>query len=88
MGAGGAEGGNAMSIPEEMIGNSVFTTTPCRGLSRSRWLGGVLRDQTRRELVYRPLQFQKRGQLFIRTHDESLSVAMRVNNPNRSPLRI
>jgi len=33
------------------------------------------RDQTHRELVYRPSQFQKRSQLFIRTHEESLSVA-------------
>jgi hypothetical protein len=28
--------------------------------------------------MYRPLQFQKRSQLFIRAHDETLSVAMRV----------
>jgi hypothetical protein len=33
-----------------------------------------------------PLQFQKRSQLFIRVHNEPLSVvAMRVNNPDRSP---
>jgi hypothetical protein len=38
--------------------------------------------------VYRPFQFQKRGQHFICTHDETLSVAVRVNNPNRSPLEI
>jgi hypothetical protein len=38
--------------------------------------------------VYRPLQFQKRSQLFLGTHDETLSVAMRVNNPDRSPLEI
>jgi hypothetical protein len=36
----------------------------------------------------RPLQFQKRGQHFIGADDETLSVAMRVNDPNRSPLRI
>jgi hypothetical protein len=31
----------------------------------------------------------KRRQLFIRTHNETLSiVAMRVSNPDRSPLRI
>src|SRR5262245_8071438 len=45
------------------------------------------RDQTRRELVYRPLQFQKCGQHFIGSYDETLSVAMRVHNPDRSPLR-
>jgi hypothetical protein len=28
-------------------------------------------------------QFQKRRQLFIRTHDEALSVAVRVSNPDR-----
>jgi len=39
--------------------------------------------------THRPLQFQKRGQLLIRTHNETLSVVvMRVNNPDYSPLRI
>jgi hypothetical protein len=34
----------------------------------------------------RGFQLQKRGQLFIRPHNETLSVvAMRVNNPDRSP---
>jgi len=32
--------------------------------------------------VYRPLQFHERGQQFIGTHNEPLSVAMRVNNPD------
>ena len=37
----------------------------------------------------RPFQFQKRGQLVIRTHNEAPSVvAVRVNNPDRSPLQI
>jgi hypothetical protein len=37
----------------------------------------------------RQSQFHKRSQLFIRTHKKKLSViAMRVNNPDRSPLRI
>src|SRR5438132_14406038 len=35
VGAGAAEGGSAMSIPEGMIANNV-ATTPCRGLSLSR----------------------------------------------------
>jgi hypothetical protein len=36
-----------------------------------------------------PFQFHKRGQLFIGAHDETPSlVAMRVNNPDRSPARI
>ena len=37
----------------------------------------------------RPFQFQKRSQLFIRTHNETLSiVAMRVCNPDCSPIGI
>jgi len=38
--------------------------------------------------VYRPLQFQKRKQYFIGSHDEVISVAMRVHNPDRSPFNI
>jgi len=34
------------------------------------------------------LQFQKRSQLFIRTHDKTLSVPMRVNNPDRSSFKV
>ena len=42
-----------------------------------------------REPVYRPLQFQKRSQQFICVDNETLSVvAVRVNNPDRSPLGI
>jgi len=34
-------------------------------------------------------QFQKSGQLFIRMHNETLSVvAMRISNPDRSPVGI
>jgi hypothetical protein len=34
-------------------------------------------------------QFQKRSQLFVGVHNKALSVAaMRVSNPDRSPLRI
>ena len=47
-----------------------------------------LQDQTHRELVYRPLQFQKRSQFFIGADDESLSVAMSVHYPDRSPFNI
>jgi hypothetical protein len=37
----------------------------------------------------RQFQFQKRRQLFIRVHNETLSVvAMRVSNPDRSPFAI
>jgi hypothetical protein len=40
-----------------------------------------LRNQTHRELVYRPLQFHERSHLLIGTGDETLSFAMRVSNP-------
>jgi hypothetical protein len=44
-----------------------------------------LRDQTHRELVYRPLQFQKRSQLFIGTHNKMSSVfALCGSNPKMS----
>ena len=37
----------------------------------------------------RRFEFDKRGQLFIRTHNEALTViTMRVSNPDRSPARI
>jgi len=43
-----------------------------------------LQHQTHRELMDRPLLFNKRRQLFISAHDETLSIAVRVHNPNRS----
>jgi hypothetical protein len=46
----------------------------------------VTRDQTHRELVYRPLQFQKCGQLVIGANDETLSVAKRGSNPDCAAL--
>jgi hypothetical protein len=33
-------------------------------------------------------QFQKRGQPFISVHNVTLPVAMRVNNPDRSPVHV
>jgi len=37
----------------------------------------------------RRFEFQKRSQLFVRTHNEALTLtAMRVNNEDRSPARI
>jgi hypothetical protein len=50
--------------------------------------GDDLRDQIHREFVNRPFQFHKRSQLVIGMHDESLSVAMRVSNLDRSPFAI
>jgi len=47
-----------------------------------------LQDQAHRELVYRPFEFQKRSKDFIAAHNEALSVTVRVNNPDRSPLGI
>jgi hypothetical protein len=48
----------------------------------------TLRDQIHREFVNRPFQFDKRSQYFIGADDETLSVAMRVNDPDCSPFRI
>jgi hypothetical protein len=50
-------------------------------------------DGTTKRLMSDPadhrFEFDKRSQLFIRTNNETLSVAaMCVNNPDRSPLRI
>jgi len=44
--------------------------------------------QTHCELVYRHLQFHEPGQQFIGADDETLSVAMRVHNPDCSPFKI
>jgi hypothetical protein len=44
----------------------------------ARFSARPLRDQTHRERVYRPFQFHERSQYFIGTHDEPLSVAVRV----------
>jgi hypothetical protein len=49
-------------------------TPACQDNSPQAWIAGF--------------EFQKRGQLFIGTHDESFSVMMRVNNPDRSSLQI
>jgi len=51
-------------------------------LSDSVWLGA--RDSPR--FQNRRFQFQKRGQLFVRTHNKTLSIAaICVSNPNRPP---
>jgi hypothetical protein len=65
-------------------------------LSRStrRWLPAILRRPASRDAssdglaiaTNRRFKFHERGQLFIRTHNETLSIiAMRVFNPDRSP---
>jgi hypothetical protein len=38
--------------------------------------------------VYRPFEFQKRSKDIVGADDETLSVAMRVNNPNCASLPI
>jgi len=38
--------------------------------------------------AYRRFQFDKRGQLLIRMQNKAFTLAMRVNNPDRSPLTI
>jgi hypothetical protein len=60
------------------------------GESQQLWLStrqrqNDLRDESHREFVNRPFQFQKRRQLFIRTHYKTFSfAAMCVNNENLS----
>jgi hypothetical protein len=56
----------------------------------NRWPGGNdLLFDLRLSGSNRRFEFHKRGQLFIRTHNKPLPVvAMRVNNPDCSPLAI
>jgi len=64
--------------------NAIFRSEDaCFSLS-TRQRQSDLRDQTHREFVNRPFQFHKRSQFFVGAHDETLSVAMRVHNPDRS----
>ena len=49
----------------------------------------TLRDQTHRELVNRPFQFNKCSQYFFGADDKTLSMAaVRINNPDLSSLRL
>jgi hypothetical protein len=57
-------------------------------LESTRQRQNDLRNQTHRELMYRPLQVQKRSQYFFGSDDEALPVAMCVHNPDRSPFAI
>ena len=66
-----------------MTSKAYSQTQRLRGLT-----GDILRDQIHRELVYRAFQFHERRQHFVRTHDETLFVAMRVRNPDRSPFQV
>jgi len=50
--------------------------------------GRPLQGQTHRELVYRGFQFHKCSQHFSGAHNKTLSVTMRVNDPDRSPFNI
>ena len=49
---------------------------------------GSFSTRWRTRLGSRRFQFQKCGQFFIGTHNETLSVAMDVRNPDRSPVGI
>ena len=61
------------------VHNETFAANAAIMVSIVRSIGGT----------NRPLQFQKRRQLFIRVHNVTLSVAaMRVSNPDRSPVCI
>ena len=73
-----------MSIP--ILRVAALSSTTRRVFIHAHVSARPLQDQTHRELVYRPLQFHERGQLLISPYDETLAVAMRVHNPNRSDL--
>jgi hypothetical protein len=60
----------------------------CQLFIRAHVPARLLHDQTHRELVYRPLQFHECSPDVIGVHDETLSVAMRINNPDCPALRI
>jgi hypothetical protein len=47
-----------------------------------------LRHGIHREVVYRPLKFQTRSQLFIGANNESPPLAVRVNDPDCSAFGI
>jgi hypothetical protein len=59
-----------------------------RAPGRVQGVGEVLHDQTHRKFANRPLQLQKRSQLFIHSHNETLSVAAGVCDPERAALAI
>jgi hypothetical protein len=84
---------------EHVSSDQAVAVTPCAGpiaasssinafrfSSARTFLRGPLRDQTHGEFVYRPFQFHKRSQLFISTHDEPHSLAMRINDPKCAPI--
>jgi hypothetical protein len=54
---------------------------------RSHVFAQALQHETHRELVYRSLQFHECCEDFFGTDDETFSVAMRVYNPDGSPLQ-
>jgi hypothetical protein len=63
---------------------------PNQAMAAHRWPSAIsLVFDLRLSGSNRRFQFEERRQLFIRTHNESLSViAMRVNNEDCSPARI
>ena len=69
-----------MSEPPNYVSRNAVSFSICTHVSAR-----PLRHQTHRELVYRPLQFHKRSQLFLGTHHKTLSIAMGVGNPDSSP---
>ena len=48
--------------------------------------GEMLQHRIHCELVNCTFQFHKRGQPFVGADDETVSVAMRVNDPNCAPM--
>ncbi len=81
---------NLCELPNECQEFSL--SGPALFCSRTRYYKNGLLMAVLRQLVARTnrrFQFQKRGQLFIRMHNETLSVAaMCVRNPDRLPFAI
>jgi len=57
----------------------------CESGDSKEYEAQLVQHQTQCELVYRHLQFHELSQQFISPDDETLSVAMRVHNPDCAP---
>jgi hypothetical protein len=73
---------------DHFIMNANYASCERLRLPLQRMLSCCLKAQIPRELVYRAFPATKLSQLFLGTYDETLSVAMSVHNPDRSPFAI
>jgi hypothetical protein len=74
---------------EELAGKSVLRLIQIRLVTSIFGQNSLARQVNSPQITNRRLEFQKRGQLFVCTRNETLSVvAMRVCNPDCSPAEI